>query len=685
MVTILRSPFFIAVPALLFSGVAHADQGASRIGPVPGWVRASEPLPVPKGANGALFFRRQDVLTHLGPRGAEQYVGYRAKILQSNALEVGNIAISWNPAAGEPVVHSVTVYRGDQIIDVLKAASFEILRREDQLETAMIDGVLTATLRVPDLRVGDELEVSYTLHVSDPTLGTNDAGVLLVGPSPAPGRYHIGLSWDEGRKPATKIGSGMSAAARFTDRALDIELDNPGTLVPPKDAPPRFQWQRTLEYSSFSDWAAVSRRLFPLFADAAKLAAESPIKSEASKIARANKSVLGRVSAALKLVQQDVRYVYVGLGNGNLTPATADETWRRRYGDCKAKTVLLLALLHELGIEGVPVLVSNAGVDDGMDERLPSPRLYDHVLVRVRIDGVWYWLDGTMPSVVGPGTEAILRYRWILPLTAEGNSLEPVAWRLPTRPEEITLTNIDARAGFDQDARVVNTTILRGIGGVQQQVSFSSIPSGQLVQLFRQNLLGGSWQTIDDVKWRYDEQAQASILTITGTWKIDWEDDGDGGKSLALPGGGFSPPERRGRAADQDQEAPYYNKPDFDCYVTTVRLPVTTRSRQWASKPGYDTHIFGRNYYRAFGLRDGAIRMIRGSRIEQEEIDAATARRDNARIAKFDNSMGYIFYSPFTQSEPIASDIDVPATDEIDWTAENVPCVAPPARDKAPA
>lgn len=77
--------------------------------------------------------------------------------------------------------------------------------------------------------------------------------------------------------------------------------------------------------------------------------------------------------------------------------------------------------------------------------------------------------------------------------------------------------------------------------------------------------------------------------------------------------------------------------------------------------------------------------MIRGSRIEQEEIDADTARRDNARIAKFDNSMGYIFYSPFTQGQPIATDVNVPATDEIDWTAENVPCVAPPARNKAPA
>ncbi|MFZ5706126.1 MAG: DUF3857 domain-containing transglutaminase family protein [Pseudomonadota bacterium] len=683
-VTRLRFPLFLTLPALFTAGVAQAEQGATRIGPVPAWVRASDPLSVPLNAPGALFFRRQDVLVHLNSTGAQQYVGYRMKVLQSNALQVGNIAVSWNPAAGEPIIHGIIVYRGEQIIDVLKTTSFEILRREDQLEAAMIDGVLTATLRVPDLRVGDELEVSYTLPASDPTLGINDAGILLLGPSPAPGRYHMGLSWDDGRKPIVKLTSDMNRAAQISERAVDLLFENPTTLVPPKDAPPRFQWQRALEYSSYSDWAGVSRHLFPLFAKASHLSAESPVKREAKKITASNKGVLGRVSAALKLVQQDVRYVYVGLGSGNLTPATADETWRRRYGDCKGKTVLLLALLREMGIEGVPVLVSNAGVDDGMDQRLPSPRLYDHVLVRVRIDGAWYWLDGTMPPVVGPSTESMLRYRWILPLTAEGSSLEPVAWRPPTRPEEITLTNIDARAGFDQDAHVVNTKIVRGIGAVQQQISFSSVPPDQLVQAIRQNLLGGDWQTIDDVRWLYDEKAQASVLTISGTWKIDWEDDGDGAKSLALPGGGFNPPERRGRAKDQDQEAPYYNKPEFDCYVTTVRLPAATRSRQWASKPGYDQRIFGRNYYRAFGLRDGAIRMIRGFRVEQEEVDAAAALRDNGRIAKFDNSKGYIFYSPLTQSKPVATDVNVPATDEIDWTADNVPCVSSSARNKAP-
>ncbi|MDR3437527.1 hypothetical protein, partial [Telmatospirillum sp.] len=204
----------------------------------------------------------------------------------------------------------------------------------------------------------------------------------------------------------------------------------------------------------------------------------------------------------------------------------------------------------------------------------------------------------------------------------------------------------------------------------------SSMPADQLLGAFRQNLVGSTWQSVDSVKWRYDQKAEASVLSISGTLKLDWEDDGNGARSLALPGGGFNPPERRGRAPDQNQDLPYYNKPGFDCNVTTVRLPAATRSGQWASKPGFDTHMFGQNYYRAFALNDGVIRMIRGFRVEQDEVDAATAQKDNDRIAAFDNSMGYIFFDPAGQTSPIPSSPNVPATYDIDWTADNVPCLA---------
>lgn len=672
----MRFTISIGLALLLAGSCAYAAGSKIQTGPAPKWAVQSEPMPVPADAAGAVFVRRQDTEVHLDDKGQLLYSGYRIKILHPNALQLGNLSLAWNPAAGSPVVHAIKIHREGQVIDLLKTASFEILRREDQLEAARLDGNLTAVLRVPDLRVGDEIEFGATLRASDPTLGKDDAGLLLLAPDPAPGRYHLRLSWEERNKPTVKMTSDMTTVAEQGANAIDYRFDNPGVLTPPKDAPPRYQWQRVVEYSSFSEWQGISRLFAPLFAEASSLNANSPLRQESARIAAAHANPLDRAAAALKMVQQDVRYIYVGLNGGNLTPAGADETWQRRYGDCKAKTALLLALLRELGVEAEAVLVNNSGADDGLDQRLPSPRMFDHVLVRARIDGKIYWLDGTMPAVVPPLQQPVVSYQWVLPLTTQGGGLEQLGWAPASRPDEITLFEIDARAGFDKPARITNMTIKRGIEGLQQEVQFSAATPAQLLSAFRENAIGNTWQTIEDVRWRYDAKAQASILTIVGTGAVDWDDDGDGVKSLALPGGGFNPPEKRIRATEQDQALPFYNKPDFSCHVTTVRLPSTTKAEQWSHKDDINNRLFGRAYYRAFDIYDGSLRMIRGSRIEQKEVDATKAQRDNGRIALFDNSMAWITYNPSGKNADTQASRRVPTTTEIDWSGDNVPCLA---------
>lgn len=662
--------------AAVIHGVAYGKSDKVERGPVPDWVKPTELLPLPSDSTGLIFVRGQDVVVHLDEQGQIHYTGYRIKLLHPNALAAGNLAISWNPASGSPVVHSIKVYRDGAVVDVSKSTSFEILRREDQLEVAMLDGALTAVARVPDLRVGDELEFSYSVRHNDPTLGNVDSGVLFLAGTTSPGRYRLALNWTEGQQPRVKMTNDMKAVAQASQQSFEFRFDNPKSLTPAKDAPARYNWARIVEFTDYPNWASISKRFSPLYSKAATLTAASPLKKEAARIFENYRTPLDRAAVALKLVQQDVRYIYVGLDGGNLTPASAEETWERRYGDCKGKTALLLALLNELGIEAQPVMANNDDLDDGLDQRLPNPGVFNHVLVRANIDGKGYYLDGTMPPVAAPSTDPILPYRWILPLTSVGSELERLEWVPPSAPDTVNLFEIDAREGFAELAKITRTTITRGLDGLREQVQFSAVTTEQLLEGIRQQAIGDTWQTIDSVKWRYDEKARASILTIVGNGKINWEDDGDGAKSMALPGGGFSPPSKRIRAADQDQDLPYFSKSEYSCDVTTVRIPTNTKIDQWASKSGFDTRLFGRNYYRAFDFREGAVRMVRASRVEQQEIDAATAKRDNDRIAKFDNSMGYVYFDPTSKNYEVASDVKVPATYEIDWADEKAPCVA---------
>ncbi|WP_247713096.1 DUF3857 domain-containing protein [Qipengyuania polymorpha] len=674
----MKSTHAILLAALLASASPLAAQEKTiSTGPVPAWVQESEPLPVPEDASGMFFLRRQDTQVHFDDHGQWNFNAQHLAILHPQALQAGNLGIAWNPAAGDAVVHRVLVHRDGETIDVLEKTQFEILRREDQLEQAMLDGILTAVMRVPDLRVGDELELAWTAPAHDPTLEEQSFGVLFLADSAPPGRVRMSLTWEDGQKPNIQVPEGLREYTTQTSDRLLIAADNLPTRTMPKDAPPRYAFHRVAQFSDFESWREVSSTFDTLFDNASQLSASSSLKEEAARIARSYSTDKERAAAALELVQQQVRYIFVGLNGGNFTPATADETWERRYGDCKGKTALLLALLAEMDIDARAVLVNNSGGDDGLDGFLPNPGMFDHVLVQADFDGETYWLDGTLPAVVGMQTRPLFEYRWVLPLASEGSELvsrEPEPLALPT---EMGLYELDARDGFDVPARKTYTNVTRGPAGVLEYIQHSAMTADQIETSYRSNLTGGGeWDEITSVTYRYDKDTLASVLTISGVGPIDWDDDGDGARSLVLPGGGFSPPNRRRRSSEQDQTAPFYSPPSYSCHSTTLRLPRDTDLDNWGFNSTFDTMLFGRVYYRMMEKRDDmTIRMVRGSRNEVIEISPERAERDNGRIEQFDNSKANITYDPERTMNSWGNLSPVPAVYEFDWVSPAAPCL----------
>ena len=100
-------------------------------------------------------------------------------------------------------------------------------------------------------------------------------------------------------------------------------------------------------------------------------------------------------------MQAEIRYFSVSLGESSHRPAAPSLVLRRRYGDCKDKSLLLIALLRALGIESHPVLLA-VGQPRGLDMALPSPQLFNHVIVQVRLGGQVHYLDPTRLGQHGP-------------------------------------------------------------------------------------------------------------------------------------------------------------------------------------------------------------------------------------------------------------------------------------------
>jgi len=243
----------------------------------------------------------------------------------------------------------------------------------------------------------------------------------------------------------------------------------------------------------------------------------------------------------------------------------------------------------------------------------------------------------------------------------------------------VGLVDIDASAGFDEPAKRTEVTLSRGGAALQEYYSFTSVTPNQLEAAFRTQLVGSAiWDTVDSVSYRFDEDTQASVLTITGTGPVDWEEEEDGAYDLILPGGGFSAPSRRVRSTEEPADVPYWQGLSYTCYAATVRLPSDTDLDDWGFNTVFDTSLYGRLYYRMMELNeDRTLRLVSGSRVQQTEISPSRAKRDNGRLSKFDNTKAVLSYNPAGMGEAWGRLLPVPAVDEADWTGENAPCLPP--------
>ena len=675
----------LAAVGVLTSARAEAASREVQYGPAPAWVAAapkSTSTAAQEGAPVRIIY--SDNQARLGDDGDETYTAYRMKILTPAALALGNISATWNPSSDDITVHRLEIIRDGQVIDVLAASKFQTIQRENNLDYAMLDGQLTATLQTPGLQVGDELEFAATLRRKDPTLGSRSHGFMALPATGSPGAFRLRLVWPNKKmvhwKTTPDLGP-LVPSDRSNQHELVIELRDPESAVTTDGAPARFNLRRLIEYSEFSSWGEISTLLWPLFDKASNLAPDSPIRAEAKKIASATSDPAARAEAALRLVEDRIRYVYIGLDGGNFRPASADDTWNRRFGDCKAKSVLLIALLRELGIESEAVLVNSKG-GDGTDQRLPNPALFDHVVVRASIGTQKYWLDGTR---LGDRKLAVLpppAFRWALPLRANAANLEPVPAQAPLLPDTVEVIEVDATAGFAVPAKYKAQQIFRGDGASTLHTQLSSLTAqdadrGQKAY-WRQQM---NWVEPETAAWRYDEAQNVMVLSMTGTGKPAWEGDDQQGRSLDIYHAGFTPPGERRRPKEQDQTAPWLMEfPAYSCSATTIRLPAATSQWEWdyIANP-VNLRLGGRDYWRVASLQGGVMRTVMSSRTYLPEISAEQAKEVNERLPTFDNKFSRVFQTKKASLSAHAAGATFAAGLEksIDWSSAEAPCAAP--------
>ncbi len=362
-----------------------------------------------------------------------------------------DMRFEWQPDRDDLIVHSVQIIRDGKPLDLLaQGLKLNVLQREKDLEQRAIDGRLTATAPIEDLRVGDTVRFSTTLVQRTPVAKGNGEALVDLPAEPAPiAAGSVRVLWPKDL-PVKWKAFGKGIAPVESDKGGYHVLTQSHPLVKqdemPGDAPLRFRRSPGLEFSTFASWADLSRTIAPLYATAGTIKEGSPLAAEVDRIAALTSDPRARANAALGIVQNEVRYLYRGMENGNYVPQSPEATWSLRYGDCKAKTLLLLAMLDRLGIAARPALVSSA-FGDLLPDRLPTLGAFDHVVVEATIDGTDLWLDGTTAGTHIEDLADVPPFGFTLPLTAEGHDIAKLPVRRPERPQIAVSVDFDQSAG----------------------------------------------------------------------------------------------------------------------------------------------------------------------------------------------------------------------------------------------
>jgi hypothetical protein len=411
-----------------------ASMANAQVASVPAWVQAVDapkPNQAPAEETEWLLLDEQlrvdvsstDLYRHIA------YVVHTTAGVQSDGeISVGRASdatITW---------HYVRRVRDGATTDLLTTLKLKTIQPEAGLGEGIYDGSRREVFFLEDLRVGDRIEYAYTLRESNAVLDMRHSSRHFLGRGYPIRRVAFHASWPAQRPVAVRAHG--TSIERLGDGSIRVMREDVPGYESAAHEPAWFEATPWLELSEFSSWAdvvawALARYQFARSSELGAMAA-----------AFVGDTLEERAAQAVRFVQDEVRYLGIEEGVRALEPHPPNEVLARRFGDCKDKAVLLVALLRELGVRAEPALV-NTRWERGVADALPSPVAFDHVVVQLELDGHEIYVDATASFERGPLREApSLRYGRALLLRAGEAELRELPVRMPREP------TIDVRERF---------------------------------------------------------------------------------------------------------------------------------------------------------------------------------------------------------------------------------------------
>jgi transglutaminase-like putative cysteine protease len=384
-----------------FPSAALSGSPSFAIRPPPAWI-----LPPPVIAENTIHPGEEGVgLKHLiydyqirvGSDSVDRYICRSTKVLSPAHLEVvSKLELEFEPSYQTLLIHYIRISRGSQRIDALRPKEIKVIQKESELDQQLFNGTLSAVVFVNDVRVGDIVEYAYSVNGLNPIFRGNYSSTFPLAMNEPAAMLRFRLLWPAGRAIHIKNhNSELQPEIRTHSEGTEylwLRHDVPAITGEDK-VPDWFEPNPSVQISEFGNWHQVVAWAMPLYA------VDQRLSPELSRQIASWRDTLGqpgpRLIAALRFVQDEVRYLGIEMGPHSHLPHAPSVVFSRRFGDCKDKSFLLVAMLRALNIDAWPALV-NTEIRHALDDYQPTPLAFNHVIVQARLGNRIYWVDPTI-------------------------------------------------------------------------------------------------------------------------------------------------------------------------------------------------------------------------------------------------------------------------------------------------
>ncbi|HKG07298.1 MAG TPA: DUF3857 domain-containing protein [Pedobacter sp.] len=366
---------------------------------LPSWivkVKTTGARPHDKDISDGYFLSFYENQTHAELQ--EEYAHTVREIISDAGVQNGSqISITYDPSFQKLIFHKILLWRNNKSADQLNEARFKVLQNEKDLSKFIYSGTYDAFLLLEDVRKGDKIEFAYTIKGNNPIFGNKFASQFYFEGSSSIGQLYTSLivnkdrnvnikNFNDTQSPKISIRDGFKlyeweSKLTKTHRIADFE---PSWYNPLK----RVQLTEYSRWNEVVNWGLsvnaypdlISPLLNQKIAELKKLSGSDKIKY---------------IELATRFVQDEIRYMGIEMGVYSHRPNSPEKVLKQRYGDCKDKSLLLVHLLSAMDIKAY-MAYTDTETTIKTNDLLPSPFIFNHVIVAIDHENRKIWIDPTI-------------------------------------------------------------------------------------------------------------------------------------------------------------------------------------------------------------------------------------------------------------------------------------------------